>query len=94
MGPTVQNGLATQFVYYAANITAAPVAGNTVTVVFNTGATSPDIRIAEYSGVDPNNPIDVVAVAKGSGAVSNSRYVTMTNANDLLGRKSPTADHD
>jgi hypothetical protein len=84
VGPTLQSGLATQSIYYATNIAAAPAAGNTVTVVFNTGANSPDIRIAEYSGVDPNNPVDVVAAAKGSGTVSNSHYVTTTNAHDLL----------
>ncbi len=54
------------------------------TVVFNTGANSPDIRIAEYAGVDSANPVDVAAAAKGSGTVSNSHYETTTNAHDLL----------
>ena len=55
-----------------------------MTVVFNTGANSADIRIAEYSGVDPANPVDVVAAAQGTGTVSNSGSVVTANANDLL----------
>ena len=55
-----------------------------MTVVFNTGANSADIRIAEYSGVDPSNPVDVVAAAQGTGTTSNSGSVTTGNANDLL----------
>jgi len=37
-----------------------------------------------YSGVDPTNPVDVVAAAQGTGTVSNSGSVTTGNANDLL----------
>ncbi len=84
VGPTVQSGTASQAIYYAKNIVAAGASGNTVTVVFNTGANSPDIRIAEYSGVDPTNPVDVVASAQGTGTVSNSGSVATGNANDLL----------
>src|SRR4029077_35380 len=84
VGPTAQSGTATQAIYYAKNIVAAAAGGNTVTVVFNTGANSPDIRIAEYSGVDATNPVDVVAAAQGSGTVSNSGSATTSSANDLL----------
>ncbi len=84
VGPTVQNGTATQAIYYAKNIFAAPANGNTITVVFNTVAKYPDLRVTEYSGIDPTNPLDVVSAAQGSGTLSNSGSVTTTNANDLL----------
>lgn len=75
VGPTVQSGTATQAIYYAKNIVAATTGGNTVTIVFNTAAIYPDIRIAEYSGVDPTNPVDVVAARQGTGTVSGSGLV-------------------
>ena len=84
VGPTVQSGTATQAIYYAKNIAAAPANGNTVTVAFNTTARYPDLRVAEYSGVDPTNPVDVVSAAQGNGTLSNSGSVATTNANDLL----------
>jgi large repetitive protein len=84
VGPTVQSGSATQAIYYAKNIAGAVAKGNTVTVKFNGNAMYPDIRIAEYSGVDPTNPLDVVAAAQGNGTLSSSGSVTTGNANDLL----------
>ena len=84
VGPTVQSGTATQAIYYAKNIAAAAANTNTVTVTFNTGANSPDVRIAEYAGIDPTNPVDAVAAAQGSGTSSNSGSVNTGNANDLL----------
>ena len=84
VGPTVQSGALTQLMYYANNITGAPANGNTVTVTFSAAAAGPDVRIAEYSGIDPLLPVDVVAAAQGSGTPSNSGSVTTGNANDLL----------
>ena len=84
VGPTVQTGTATQAIYYAKNIAAAAANGNAVTVTFNVAANFPDIRIAEYGGLDPVNPLDVVVAAAGSSTTSNSGAVTTTNANDLL----------
>jgi hypothetical protein len=72
VGPTVQSGTATQAIYYAKNIAVAAATGNTVTVTFNTGAASPDVRIAEYSGIDLTTSVDVVAAAQGSSASSTS----------------------
>ncbi len=82
--PIVQSGTASQAIYYAKNITSAAAGANTVTVTFNVAARFPDIRIAEYSGVDTVNPLDVSAGAQGSTATSSSGSVTTTNANDLL----------
>ena len=84
VGPTVQTGTATQAIYYAKNIFAASANGNTITVAFNTVAKYPDLRVAEYSGIDPTNPVDVVSAAQGTGTLSSSGSMTTTNANDLL----------
>jgi hypothetical protein len=80
--PVVQSGTATQAIYYAKNIAAATA--NTVTVTFNVAALYPDIRIAEYSGLDTVSPLDVSVGAQGNTATSNSGTITTTNANDLL----------
>ena len=84
VGPTVQSGLASQSIYYAKNITAAAAGTNTVTVGFSTAAVSPDIRILEYSGADPNNPVDVTAANTGNSSTSSSGSATTTNATDLI----------
>src|SRR6202167_5434243 len=77
--------MATQSIYYAKNIVAAPAgANNIVTVTFSTAAINPDIRILEYKGADPNNPVDVTAASSGSGVTSSSGTVATTNATDLL----------
>ena len=84
VGPTVQSGTATQVIYYAKNIGAAAAGSNAVTVNFNTAASYPDIRVAEYSGISQTSAVDVVAAAQGSSSTSSSGSVTTTNANDLL----------
>jgi hypothetical protein len=84
VGPTIQSGIATQSIYYAKNIVAATAGANIVTVTLSVAATYPDIRILEYSGADPNGPVDVTAASSGSSATSSSGSVTTTNATDLL----------
>jgi hypothetical protein len=84
VGPTVQTGVATQTIYYAKNIVAAAAGANVVSVTFTTAANYPDIRIAEYSGLDTVSPFDVGVGATGSSTTSSSGSVTTTNANDLL----------
>ena len=51
VGPTVDAGVATQSIYYAANIGAAAAGANIVTVTFTAAATYPDVRVAEYAGL-------------------------------------------
>ena len=84
--PTVLTGSApfSQAIYYAKNISSALAGANSVTVTFNVAAAAPDIRILEYNGLDPLNPLDVSAAATGNSASSNSGTVLTTNANDLL----------
>ncbi len=84
VGPTVRAGLATQSIYYAANIVAAAANGNTVTVTFAPAAQYPDIRIAEYRGLATVNPVDITAAAQGNSTLSDSSAVTTTYPNDLL----------
>jgi hypothetical protein len=84
VGPTIQSGTATQAIYYAMNIAAATAGSNTVTVTFNVAAAYPDVRIAEYTGINPTTAVDVAIAAQGSGTPSNSGSVTTGTANDLL----------
>ena len=80
VGPTA-NGSIQQSIYYARNIAAG---NNTVTATFNQSAAYPDIRIVEYSGLDPNTPLDVTAAATGTGTSANSGAATTTSSNELL----------
>jgi phosphodiesterase/alkaline phosphatase D-like protein len=73
-----------QAIYYAKNIVASTANTNTVTVKFNGAAAFPDIRILEYTGIDPTNPLDGYATATGSTATATSAAMTTTNANDLI----------
>ena len=84
VGPTAISGVESLSIYYAKNIAAAAAGANTVTVTFSTGAAYPDIRILEYQGADPNNPVDVTVASSGNSASSSSGAVTTTNAADLL----------
>jgi hypothetical protein len=77
-----------QVIYYAMNIVAAGAGSNTVQVSFNTAASYPDIRSAEYSGISPTKAVDIVAAAQGSGSA------ITTNANDLLVGAKSCAAHD
>ena len=84
VGPMV-TGTLSQAIYYAKNISAAAAATNAVTVTFNAAANYPDIRILEYSGIDPVNPVDTVVGAIGNSATSSSGAVTTTNRNGFVG---------
>ena len=84
VGPTVVSGALSQSIYYAKNIAAAAAGANSVTVTFATAAAYPDIRVLEYKGADPNNPVDVTAANTGNSATSSSGSATTTNATDLI----------
>ena len=81
VGPTTGTALR-QSTYYAKNILGS--SANTVTVVFNQAATKPDVRILEYSGVDPSNPLDVSAGASGNSNIADSGFVSTGAANELI----------
>lgn len=84
VAPTVQPGVSTQTIYYAKNIQAAAAGANTVRVTFDQPARYPDVRVAEYRGIDLVNAFDVAVSATGSSTSSASGAATTTNANDLL----------
>src|SRR3984893_3685195 len=86
VGPTALTGSAplTQSIYYAKNISAALAGANVVTLTFNASVSTPDIRILEYSGLDPLNPLDVSAAATGNSASTTSGAALTKNASDLL----------
>jgi glucose/arabinose dehydrogenase/chitodextrinase len=76
-------GNLSQAIYYAKNIAAAP-AGNAVKVSFSGAMVYVDVRITEYSGLDPTNPVDVTSSSSGSTNSATSGSVTTTAANTLL----------
>lgn len=81
VGPTALVPTGVQSIYYAKNI--AGSSANTVRVDFQQEAPWPDVRVLEYSGLDPTSPLDVAAGATGSGTTS-SVSLTTTQANDLV----------
>jgi len=83
VGPTV-NGSLSQSIYYARNIAAAAAGANTITVTFASAAAYPDIRILEYGGADPSNPVDVTAADSGMSTTSSSGSATTTHPTDLI----------
>jgi chitodextrinase len=84
VGPTRIAGIGSQSIYYAQSIAASAAGANTVHVTFSAAVPFPDVRVAEYSGIDPANALDVAVGATGTNNNSNSGSVTTTFANDLL----------
>jgi len=84
VGPTVSSDSLSQSIYYANNIASSVAGVNAITVTFATPAASPDIRILEYSGADPNNAVDVVAASTGNSATSTSGAAITNSPIDLL----------
>jgi hypothetical protein len=86
--PVINGTSLSQVIYYAKNIVGdnvncAPNC-NTITVNFNTGASAPDLRVLEYSGLDPNNPLDQVAGNAGSGPTADTGACSNTKASELI----------
>ena len=61
---------------------------------FTGPAIYPDIRLAEYSGLDPNNPLDVVASATGNSATSATRSGDDHLRERSARRRQPRAEPD
>jgi hypothetical protein len=84
--PTVSGAGLSQVVYYAKNIkgdgnSATP---NTITVNMSADTPSVDIRVLEYSGLDPNNPLDQGVSNAGSGSPADSGACLTTSAVELI----------
>jgi chitodextrinase len=85
VAPTSLPGLGGHAIYYAKNIAASPPPfANTVTVVLDGNVPYLEIRIAEYSGIDPSNPLAGGVGATGNSATSDSGPLAVGTANVLL----------
>ena len=80
LGPTIGTALS-QSIYFAPNIHSG---SNTVTVTFNEAANDPDIRVLEYSGLDPTSPLDVTAGASGNSSSASSGTATTNFSSELI----------
>ena len=83
-GPTLLSGALSQAIYYAKNIAGASAGANAVQVSFSSAANYADVRVLEYSGLDPLNPLEAAAGAAATGATSATGPLTTTSGADLL----------
>jgi hypothetical protein len=68
-------------VYYAKNIRGG---ADTVTVNLTGNSAWIESYLTEYSGADPNNPIDAIASATGSAGAVSSGNATTTSSGDVI----------
>jgi RHS repeat-associated protein len=81
VGPTGVSGFWSQSIYYAKNIAGA--SSNVVTVTFS-AATLTEIRVLEYSGLDPNAPLDTTAANTGQSVTATTGPISTSQANELV----------
>ncbi len=97
VGSKVVQGDETLALYYATKIAAG---ADKVTVTFSGGnGGAPELKVAEYSGIDSANPIDVVAASSApNGTTADSGPLTTTHWHDVLiaavSCQSSVAGHD
>jgi hypothetical protein len=82
--PTTNGAGLSQVVYYAKNILGDGVTPNTITVNMTQAASSPDVRVLEYSGLNPNTPLDQGVGAAGAGATADTGACLTTSAVELI----------
>jgi outer membrane protein assembly factor BamB len=82
--PLTRGSGMSQAIYYAKNVKAATAGNNAVTVQFSNAVPFADVRVAEYSGLDPVNPLDTSASAAGSGVTASSGNLTTSAASELI----------
>jgi outer membrane protein assembly factor BamB len=82
--PLTRGSGMSQAIYYAKNINAAGPGNNAVTVRFSGAVPYPDMRVAEYAGLDAVNPFDTSASASGTVAAASSGNLTTSAANELI----------
>ena len=80
--PIKRSATNSQAIYYAKNI--QPSAFNTVTVTLSASTPFVDVRVAEYSGLDLTNPLDVTASGSGKSTAPNSGAAATTKPVELL----------
>jgi hypothetical protein len=84
VGPTIFPGVGAHAIYFSSGIVAAASGANTVTVTFSGSVSLPDVRVAEYGGIDASEPIDAVGFATGTGTTSSSGTISTITANTLI----------
>src|SRR5262249_37345872 len=87
VGPTELQGsdALAQIIFYASNIVGAAPMANVVTVTWSSEVDSPDVRIAEYRGLDPTTPFDGGTGRTGDGTSAQSGpAATARFAHELL----------
>jgi outer membrane protein assembly factor BamB len=82
--PLARGSGMSQAIYYAKNIKGAAAGANVVTVQFSGAVPFADVRVAEYSGIDPVSPLDTSASATGSGSTASSGNLTTSAANEVI----------
>ena len=82
--PIARGSGLSQAIYYANSIAGATAGGNTVTVTFSAAQPYVDLRISEYGGLRPANPVDLTSSSSGTSNSATSGTVTTTSANELL----------
>jgi hypothetical protein len=82
--PIARGSGLSQAIYFANNIAGAPAGGNTVTVTFSSAQPYVDLRISEYGGLSPMNPVDVASSSSGTSNSATSGTVTTSGPNELL----------
>jgi glucose/arabinose dehydrogenase/chitodextrinase len=82
--PTARGPGVSQALYFAPNVRSAGPGANTVTVVFSTAVPYADVRITEYSGLDPSTPLDGNASASGTALSANSGNVSTAFGTELI----------
>jgi hypothetical protein len=80
-----------QTIWYASGVGAA--ASDVVTVALSKSVDSPDIRVVEYSGLDPTEPLDAKSSKTGNDKSSTSGPVTTTYGRELLFAAGTTESH-
>jgi len=68
-------------VYYSSNIKGGT---ETATVTLSTSSSHLAVYLSEYSGIDPNNPIDAQAGASGNAGAASSGSATTSIAGDII----------
>jgi hypothetical protein len=73
-----------QTIYYASGIAAASAGANIVTIEWTASTQAPDVRVAEYRGLDPVEPFDSSASNTGNDASPTSGATSTHFAHELL----------
>jgi outer membrane protein assembly factor BamB len=82
--PLTRGSGLSQAIYYAKNIKAATGGANIVKVQFSGAVPYVDVRVVEYRGLDPVNPLDTSASAAGTAAAASSGNLTTTAAKEMI----------